>query len=143
MNLENEKMEIKKTIILFLLFVFLLSACNKLTGSGNNTSGNWPIFRGNPSLTAYTNDSLPDNPTLLWSFKSEASTKSSPVVYNRVAYWSDRRGHIFGVNIEGKQMFDYAMETAVDATPMIHDSVLYIGRIDGILLAISLTIIYR
>jgi outer membrane protein assembly factor BamB len=42
------------------------------------------------------------------------------------------------VNIEGQQVFDYAMETAVDATPMVYDSVLYIGRIDGFLYAISL-----
>jgi outer membrane protein assembly factor BamB len=59
-------------------------------------------------------------------------------VYNQVAYWSNRRGHIFGVNIEGKQVFDYAMETAIDASPMIYDSVLYIGRIDSKLCAISL-----
>jgi len=82
--------------------------------------------------------SLPDNPVLLWTFKSDSYTKSSPVVYNRVAYWSNRRGRIFGVNIEGKQVFDYAMETAVDATPIVHNSVLYIGRIDGKLFAISL-----
>jgi outer membrane protein assembly factor BamB len=55
-----------------------------------------------------------------------------------VTYWSNRRGRIFGVNIEGKQVFNYAMETAVDAIPMIYDSVLYIGRIDGKLYAISL-----
>jgi outer membrane protein assembly factor BamB len=53
-------------------------------------------------------------------------------------YWSNRRGRIFGVNNAGKQIFDYAMETAVDASPMIHDSILYIGRIDGYLSAISL-----
>jgi len=55
-----------------------------------------------------------------------------------VAYWCSKRGHIFGINIEGKQVFDYTMETAVDATPMIYDSILYIGRIDGFLYAISL-----
>jgi outer membrane protein assembly factor BamB len=31
------------------------------------------------------------------------------------------------------------METATDATPMVYDSVLYVGRIDGFLYAISLT----
>jgi outer membrane protein assembly factor BamB len=103
------------------------------------TSGNWPVFRGDPSLTACTNVSLPDHPTLLWRFKSDSYTKSSPVVYNHVTYWSDRRGRIFGVNSKGEQVFDYKMETAVDAIPMIHDSTLYIGRIDGFLCAISLS----
>ena len=124
-------------IILFLSSVFLFS-CKSQTEKTENTSTDWSIFRGNPALTAYTNVSLPDNPVLLWTFKSESNTKSSPIVYNQIAYWSNRRGRIFGVNIDGKQVFDYAMETAVDAIPMIHNSVLYIGRIDGKLYAISL-----
>jgi outer membrane protein assembly factor BamB len=107
------------------------------TGNDDNSHKDWSIFRGNTSLTAYTDVSLPDNPQLLWSFKSDTYTKSSPIVYDRIAYWSNRRGRIYGVDSEGKQVFDYAMETAVDATPMIHDSVLYIGRIDGRLFAIS------
>ena len=121
-----------------LLFIFFLSACNNQSGNNNNNSDDWSIFRGNTSLDGYAKVSLPDNPALLWSFKSDAYTKSSPVVYKQVAYWSSRRGRIFGVNIEGKQVFDYSFETAVDAIPMIHDSVLYIGRIDGYLSALSL-----
>jgi len=129
----------KKLILLVLLSLIWLFACKKQTGNDTHTAEHWSIFRGNPSLTAYTNVSLPDNPVLLWSFKSDSYTKSSPVVYHRVAYWSDKRGRIRGINIEGKQVFDYAMETAVDASPMIYDSILYIGRIDGNLSAISLT----
>jgi len=129
-------MEILKFIIKSWFILILLFACNKT--HSDNTPNNWLIFRGNPALSGYTNASLPDKPILLWSFKSDFPTKSSPVVYNQVAYWSNRRGRIFGVNIEGKQVFDYAMETAVDATPMIYDSTLYIGRIDGKLSAISL-----
>ena len=125
------------TMSWFILF-FLLSACKSKTGSEDNIHENWSIFRGNPSLSGYTNASLPDNPVLLWSFKSDSYTKSSPIVYNRVAYWSNRRGRIYGINIEGKQVFDFSMDTAVDASPMIYDSILYIGRIDGNLSAISL-----
>ena len=128
-----------KTTTLLLLSVFLWPACKDKTGSDKIiVQEDWPIFRGNTSLSGYTHLSLPDHPQLLWSFKSDSYTKSSPVVYNRVAYWSNRRGRIYGVNIEGKQVFDYAMETAVDATPIVHNSVLYIGRIDGKLFAISL-----
>jgi outer membrane protein assembly factor BamB len=126
----------KATILL--LTVFLLCACSNKEDRSDTNPENWSIFRGNPSLSGFTNASLPDNPQLLWTFKSDAMTRSSPVVYNQVAYWSSRRGRIFGVNIEGKQVFDYSFETAVDAIPMIHDSVLYIGRIDGKLSAVSL-----
>jgi len=127
-----------RTYLLLLFSVFILSACNIKTINDVNTSEDWIIFRGNPSLSGYTNISLPDNPALLWSFKSDAYTKSSPIIYKKVAYWSSRRGRIFGINIDGKQVFDYPFETAVDATPMIYNSVLYIGRIDGLLSAVSL-----
>jgi len=128
----------KKTTFLLLLSLFLFS-CKNNADKSENSPENWSIFRGNTSLSGYTKAALPDKPVLLWEFKSDAYTKSSPVVYDQIAYWSDRRGRIFGVNIEGKLVFDYAMETAVDAIPMIYDSVLYIGRIDGNLCAISLS----
>jgi outer membrane protein assembly factor BamB len=128
----------KKTTLFFLLSLTLLSGCKKKSSDEDNTTQNWSIFRGNPALTAYTDVKLPDNPILLWTFKSDSYTKSSPIVYNRVTYWCNKRGRIFGINSEGEQVFDFAMETAVEATPMIYDSVLYIGRIDGFLYAISL-----
>jgi len=126
-----------KTILL-LLTIFLFITCKNKSSNDNSAQKDWSIFRGNPALSAYTEASIPDNPVLLWTFASDSYTKSAPVAYNQVVYWSNRRGRIFGINNEGKQVFDYAMETAVDAIPMIYDSVLYIGRIDGKLYAISL-----
>jgi len=128
----------KKTLLI-LLTLLAFTACKTGSGTDTRAKDDWSIFRGNPSLSGYTNTSLPGNPRLLWTFQSDAYTKSSPVVYRQTAYWSSRRGRIFGVDIQGKQVFDYAFETAVDATPMIHDSVLYIGRIDGFLSALSLS----
>ena len=105
------------------------------------TSGalDWNLFRGNTSLSGYSDNSLPNNPALLWTFNSEARTNSSPVVANGITYWSDRRGHIRGVNMNGEQVFSHDFQTAVEATPMIHDGILYIGRIDGFMYAVSLS----
>ena len=97
------------------------------------------MFRGDAALSGYTDTRLPKNPVLLWTYKSDVRTSSSPVIANGIAYWSDKRGHIRGVDLTGEQVFDYDFKTAVEATPMIHDSVLYIGRIDGNMSAISLS----
>jgi len=128
------------------LFFSLLSSLFILLSCGggfapSSTSGtmDWPLFRGDASLSGYTNVRLPKNPTLLWTYKSDARTSSSTVVADGVAYWSDKRGHVRGVNLAGVQVFDYDFQTAVEATPMIHDSVLYVGRIDGIMSAVSLS----
>jgi outer membrane protein assembly factor BamB len=82
---------------------------------------------------------LPDNPSLLWSYKSEARTSSSPVVFRETAYWCDKRGRVYGIDGNGRLCFDYSFNTAVDATPMIQDSIMYIGRIDGFMSALSLS----
>ncbi|MCL2414029.1 MAG: PQQ-binding-like beta-propeller repeat protein [Bacteroidales bacterium] len=127
-----------RILITFSILLFLLTSCRNQAINNEDNSVNWSIFRGNPALTGQTNVSLPDNPVLLWTFQSGSNTRSSPIVYNQVAYWSDRRGRVFGVNINGEQVFDFNMNTATDATSMIHNGVLYIGRIDGFLYAICL-----
>ena len=124
---------------IFNFLLFLLTACG---GSGflkDDGASDWPLFRGDPSLSGYTDTRLPKNPVLLWTFNSDARTSSSPVVADGVTYWSDKRGHIRGVDLNGVQIFSYDFQTAVEGTPMIHDSVLYIGRIDGVMSAVSLT----
>lgn len=108
------------------------------SSSGNNSPMDWHLFRGNTALSGYTEVKLPDNPQPLWTFKSNARTVSSPVVDNGTTYWCDNRGYIRGVNLQGELAFDYDFKTSVEATPMIYDSLLYIGRIDGYMSAVSL-----
>ena len=124
----------------FLGWIILLTAC---TGDPDNASRSdnmdWHIFRGDAPLSGYTDIRLPKNPVLLWTYKGETRTVSSPIIDNGTTYWSDRRGYIRGVDISGDLVFEYDMQTAVEATPMIYDSILYIGRIDGFLAAISLS----
>jgi outer membrane protein assembly factor BamB len=126
------------TYLLPLLLAPLLWGC-QAPGSGAGAGDhNWPLFRGDAGLSAYSPVKLPDKPVLLWSYKSDARTSSSPVVYNQTAYWSDKRGQLYGVDLHGRRCFAYDFATAVEATPMIHDSILYIGRIDGYMSAVSL-----
>ena len=124
-------------VIVFFL-VFIISGCDSRVGGGSN-SRDWPLFRGDAGLSGYTKTTIPEKPVLLWSYKSDSRTASSPVIYDNVTYWSDKRGRVFGVDYDGNLIFDYSFATAVEAIPMVHDSVLYVGRIDGILSALSLT----
>jgi outer membrane protein assembly factor BamB len=110
-----------------------LAACARPGGDAS-----WPLFRGNAQLSGYAHVRLPGKPSLLWTYKSDERTASSPVVYQQTAYWSSKRGRIYGVDRDGRLCFDYHFQTAVEATPMIHDSVLYLGRIDGFMSALSL-----
>ena len=117
----------------------LFVACNSNTGSSfSQMNMDWQIYRGDESLSGYTDTRLPENPALLWTYKSEKRTDSSPVVDKGTTYWSDSRGRILGVDIHGRLRFEYDLQTAVNATPMIFESTLYVGLIDGTMTAISL-----
>jgi len=139
--MENKRLKLPVGIQIFqFLFILLLAGCGGGSGSlGDSGALDWRLFRGDAALSGYTDTRLPKNPVLLWTYKSDVRTSSSPVIANGIAYWSDKRGHIRGVDLTGEQVFDYDFKTAVEATPMIHDSVLYIGRIDGNMSAISLS----
>ncbi|MDH6358483.1 PQQ-binding-like beta-propeller repeat protein [Parabacteroides sp. PF5-9] len=132
-------MKIMRLLAILGGILFLLFGCGgKSDFSGNDGEMDWPLFRGDAALSGYTNTKLPKKPKLLWTFKSDVRTVSSPVVDKGTTYWCDRRGLVRGVDINGKETFKYDFQTAVEATPMIYDSVLYIGRIDGYMSAISL-----
>ncbi|MBO7419009.1 MAG: PQQ-binding-like beta-propeller repeat protein [Bacteroidaceae bacterium] len=103
------------------------------------SSRDWELFRGNEQLSGYTSTLLPEKPELLWSYKAQSRTVSSPVVLDGVTYWSDRRGKVLGVDLSGEQVFNYNLNMLVEATPMIRDSVLYVGTIEGRMVALSLT----
>lgn len=116
-----------------------LSACMALSDLDMMESdNNWTIFRGNGALSGFTDRALPENPTLKWCFKNDIRTVSSPIVYDGVAFTCDRKGVIRGIDELGEQCFEYDLQTPVEASFIIHDSVLYVGRIDGFLSAISL-----
>jgi outer membrane protein assembly factor BamB len=115
-------------------------ACGESGSDISGKSGDWKIFRGDAGLRGYSNAKLPEKPQLLWTYKSESRTSSSPVIYNQTVYWSDKRGKILGVDFHGEKLFEYDFATAVEASPMISDSILYIGRIDGFLSALSLSL---
>ena len=119
--------------------VLLLVCCGcSMNPAENISGGNWPVYRGDAAMSGYTDIRLPENPALVWTYKSELRTSSSPLVYDGAVFWSDRRGRIQGVDMDGNLRFTYAFETAVEAIPVIEDSVLYIGRIDGNMSALSL-----
>lgn len=122
----------------FVLPIFLSTACSDDSRTTCSDHMNWKLFRGNTCLSGYTDISLPTEPTLLWTYKGSERTASSPVIDNGTTYWCDKRGCVTGVDLEGNLVFEYDMKTTVEATPMIYDSTLYIGRIDGFMTAISL-----
>ena len=124
--------------LLFLTLTLLSCSSNPFPNNGDGDK-DWTSFRGDATLSGYSRHSLPEHPTLLWSYKGDKRTLASPVVLDGTCYWCDTKGRLLGVDLQGQKVFERDLATHVEATALIRDSILYIGRIDGRLEAFSLT----
>lgn len=126
--------------LLLLVLVSLLSSCAAVQefSEGDKNQRDWPIFRGTPSLCGYTSCALPDVPHLLWSRTTQSRTVASPIVFNNIVYTLNRKGQLRGYTTQGDSCAYYDFQTPIEASFIASDTVLYFGRIDGYVTALSI-----
>ena len=71
-------------IISILCLPMFLAFPPKVTAQ--QSSGDWPMFRADPSHDGAGTGNPPLNPTLLWKYKTDFDVRSSPAVVNGVLY---------------------------------------------------------
>ena len=101
-------------------------------------SRDWTIFRGSPSLCGYAECDIPASPKLLWSRTVQSRTVAAPIVYDGMVYTLDRKGRLCRFSPEGDSVLVHDFQTAIEASFVVDDSILYVGRIDGFVNAFSL-----
>ncbi|MBR6369829.1 MAG: PQQ-binding-like beta-propeller repeat protein [Bacteroidaceae bacterium] len=107
------------------------------TDPGDRAS-DWTMFRGEPSLSGYTDRRLPSDPVLLWEYKHGVRTVASAIVYKDVTYFCDKHGLMLGIGRDGSEVSRIDLGAPMEASFMVLDSVLYFGMIDGDVRAVSL-----
>ena len=127
------------TAAILLAAAILLPSCK---GEGSSASGSasadWTEFRGDGSLAGSTRRALPADPKLLWSTTTGQRTVASPLVKDGIIYTVGRRGLFRAVDSAGEEVFSKNFATFIEATPLIADTTIFIGTIDGCMLAIGL-----
>ena len=83
-------------------FILIKLLCFSLAVYSQDSGESWNIFRGSPELSGRTSEELPDNPVLLWSVATGASTKSSPVISDGLIYFGNDKGELIAVTTEGR-----------------------------------------
>lgn len=106
--------------------------------SGDDQLTDWTIFRGSPSLCGYTDRALPEAPQLLWSVSTQMRTEAAPIVYDGWVYTLDRKGRLRRFSSEGDSMLVHDFQTTIEASFVVDDSMLYVGRTDGYINAFSI-----
>lgn len=129
----------RKSLIFALLVHCILYSCSAISDLPDNMqSDNWTIFRGSPSLSGNSECSVPAVPLLRWSRTVQTRTVASPIVCEGVVYTLDRKGRLRSFSAEGDSALVFDFNTPIEASFIVSDSVLYIGRIDGFFNAFSL-----
>lgn len=94
--------------------------------------------RGSQSLCGYTDRALPDDPRLFWSVTTQTRTVAAPIVKDGWIYTLDRKGCLRRFSAEGDSAMFYDFGTTIEASFIIVDSMLFAGRTDGRVNALSL-----
>ena len=132
-------MRLRLQFIAVCLTALLIAGCKGGVGTGlKDSATDWTMFRGEPSLSGYTERRLPSGPVLLWEYKHGVRTVASAIVYKDVTYFCDKHGLMLGIDRDGHEVSRIDLEAPMEASFMILDSVLYFGMIDGDVRAVSL-----
>lgn len=118
-------------VISSLVFLFLWVA-------GPVPAADWPMFRGGPALDGVTEDRLPDDLALHWTFPAGDAVKSSAAVAGGVAVFGTTGGSIHAVDaVTGEAKWSLATEGAIEATPLIMGDRVFVGSGDGFFYALD------
>lgn len=103
----------------------------------------WPVWRGNTKLHGITDASvttvtLPDNPELLWTFKTTGPVMSSPVIGRSKIYVGSFESKLYALDIKtGKPVWEYETGDMIDAPATLHGDRVYVGSVDGYLYCLN------
>ncbi len=79
-----------------------------------------PTFHYNPQRTGQTEAVGPEEPTLLWNFRSHGSLTASPVVgLDGTLYLASNDGHLYALTQDGQVQWTYAAEESIYGTPAL------------------------
>ncbi len=134
---------INNTLLLWLLimlttFFGCVSEKEGQIKTGESNTASWPVFRGSSGLTGTAEGNLPDQPQLIWSFKTEYEIKSSPVVGLEMVFIGSNDGFVYALDlVTGAKKWSFDTEDDVEAAPLLVDSTIYIGSIGGFFYALN------
>jgi hypothetical protein len=95
-------------------------------------AGDWPQFRGDPSLSGVAKGSLPGKPVLLWTFKTGGSVKSTAAIVQERVYVGSDDESLYAVQLaDGKKIWSTKIGGAVESSPLVLEGKVYVGSSDG------------
>src|SRR4051812_17306139 len=93
--------------------LLLLGSCTALLAATD-----WPMYRGDAALTGIAKSTVPDKPALLWSFKTGAAVRSSPVICNGKVFVGSDDSNVYALDFKtGTKVWEFKTDGPVQAAP--------------------------
>jgi eukaryotic-like serine/threonine-protein kinase len=121
---------LKGTLAVALIVVLCLSMFSTFTLKVNaqQSKGDWPMFRSNPSHNGAETGNAALTPTLLWNFTTGSAVYSSPAVVNGVVYIGSMDGNVYALNAEnGNRIWNHPIGDDVKSSPAVVNGVVFVG----------------
>ena len=134
MNKERNMWKVKYVAMLLVIPMFLCTCAKKEVGERilDIEGVNWPIFRGDSTLSGIAVDKVPDKLSLLWSFNTESYIISSPVIGSGRVYIGSTDGKVYSIDLlDGRKIWAFDTEDDIEASPLLFDDAVYIGNLSG------------
>jgi outer membrane protein assembly factor BamB len=120
----------------FVLFTLLIATNESTILSQNATC--WNNYRGNSALQGLSSAQIPDNPEIIWNFKTDGAIKASPVVCNGIIVIGSTDGNVYGIGMDGSLKWKINTGNGIEAPALILNGLAYVGNLAGEIFAIEL-----
>ena len=103
-----------------------------LTMSAMTFAADWPVVRGNATMTGVVDAKLPDQLAERWVFRCKDSVESAPAVVGGVVYVASMDKHLYAIDLAtGKEKWKAALAGPSKASPAVRDGKVYVGDSAG------------
>jgi outer membrane protein assembly factor BamB len=115
-----------------------------LIGAGTLTSaaaqGDWPCFRGGPTLTGVSTSTLSAGPRRLWRYETGSQVESTAAIVGDSVYVGTRTKALLCIGLSsGKLRWKYLASDAISAAPCVAGGLVFVGDEGGVFHAVNAT----
>jgi eukaryotic-like serine/threonine-protein kinase len=98
----------------------------------------WPMFRGTPDLAGVAPGSLPAEPKLLWTFKTQGPVKSTAAIADGKVFVGSNDRHLYALELAtGKLVWAFTNSEAIESAPLVLNGKVYFGANDAHVYAVE------
>ena len=102
-----------------------------ILSAGIAQAGDWPMFHHDLRHTGYTNETIPDDLELLWSFETAGEVVSSPAVADGKVFVGSCDDKIYCLDENtGRLLWSFETAGEVASSPAVVDGKVFVGSCD-------------